>query len=540
MAADLAGTPTSGITVQLCGDAHLGNFGGFAAPGRRMVFDVRDFDETLPGPWEWDVKRLAASTEVAARERSFSAADRADAVHAAVMGYAAAMRRLAGMRTMEVWYSRTEVDTGLREWVRGLRQVTDRAEEAVDDVTTTFVGDVLRTYRPSLTGDRRRLLASYRVVGVARAVGGGAWIVRLLGRDGDDPLVLQLKEAGPSVLEAHLGPYVSDNGARRVVEGQRMIQSATDVLLGWARIDGRDLYVRQLWDAKLSVPIEVLPPPELATYAATCGEALAPGTRTLGRPVRDRGLPGARRALRRRARALRGGVRRPERDSTTPRSRRRSRIPRDEPGASSRRLAGDAGAERVLQPGELLAQTEHIGAVQRRGLAAEQLLRRATAARSGVPSRSRRAVRASSASTSRITEGKYNGATTGRLRIGRRASTRIRSSDVASAPTLRASRARSRRTAARGRAARPAAMSSSARRRRTPAAAKSPAMIPICTAAAASRSASSSVAPARIPAALPVTSAASAAACARSHRMRSSARASGCSPPSIARAAWAA
>ena len=275
MAADLAGTPTSGITVQLCGDAHLGNFGGFAAPGRRMVFDVRDFDETLPGPWEWDVKRLAASTEVAARERSFSAADRGDAVHAAVMGYAAAMRRLAGMRTMEVWYSRTEVDTGLREWGRGLRQVTDRAEEAVDDVTTAFVGDVLRTYRPSLTGDRRRLLASYRVVDVAREVGGSAWIVRLLGRDGDDPLVLQLKEAGPSVLEAHLGPYVSDNGARRVVEGQRMIQSATDVLLGWARIEGRDLYVRQLWDAKLSVPIEVLPPPELATYAATCGEALA-------------------------------------------------------------------------------------------------------------------------------------------------------------------------------------------------------------------------------------------------------------------------
>jgi len=275
MAADLAGTPTSGITVQLCGDAHLGNFGGFAAPGRRTVFDVRDFDETLPGPWEWDVKRLAASTEVAARDRSFAAADRADAVRGAVLGYAGAMRRLAGMRTMEVWYSRTEVDAGLREWVRGLRRVTERSDEACDDVTTAFVRDALRTYRTSLTADRRRLLGSYRVLDVAREVGGGAWIVRLLGRDGDDPLVLQLKEAGPSVLEAHLGRYVSDNGARRVVEGQRMMQSATDVLLGWARTDGRDLYVRQLWDAKLSVPIEVLPPPELATYAATCGEALA-------------------------------------------------------------------------------------------------------------------------------------------------------------------------------------------------------------------------------------------------------------------------
>jgi hypothetical protein len=275
MAADLAGTPTSGITVQLCGDAHLGNFGAFAGPGRRMLFEIGDFDETLPGPWEWDVKRLAASTEVAARERSFSAADRADAVRAAVLGYAAAMRRLAGMRTMDVWCSRTEVDAGLREWVRGLPRVTDRVDEAADDVTTTFVGDALRTYRTSLTADRRRLLASYRVADVACGVDGVAWIVRLLGRDGDDPLVLRLKEAGRSVLEAHLGAYVSDNGARRVVDGQRLMQSADDVLLGWATTDGRDLYVRQLWDARLSVPIEVLPPPELATYAATCGEALA-------------------------------------------------------------------------------------------------------------------------------------------------------------------------------------------------------------------------------------------------------------------------
>jgi|tagenome__1003787_1003787.scaffolds.fasta_scaffold20881154_3 hypothetical protein len=274
MAGDLAGTPTSGITVQLCGDAHLGNFGGFAAPGRRMVFDVADFDETLPGPWEWDVKRLAASTEVAARERSFSAADRADAVRAAVMGYAAAMRRFAGMRTMELWYSRTQVDAGLRAWVRGPRQGTDRAAQAGDEVPTTFIADALRTYRSSLTADRRRLLGSYRVADVAGA-GDLAWIVRLLGRDGDDPLVLKLKEAGQSVLEAHLGPYVTANGARRVVDGQRLMQGAGDVLLGWARSDSRDLYVRQLWDVKLSVPIEVLPPPELAMYAATCGEALA-------------------------------------------------------------------------------------------------------------------------------------------------------------------------------------------------------------------------------------------------------------------------
>jgi len=176
---------------------------------------------------------------------------------------------------MEVWYSRTEVDAGLREWVRGLRRVTERSDEACDDVTTAFVRDALRTYRTSLTADRRRLLGSYRVLDVAREVGGGAWIVRLLGRDGDDPLVLQLKEAGPSVLEAHLGRYVSDNAARRVVDGQRLMQSAGDVLLGWARTGSRDLYVRQLWDAELSVPVEVLPPPQLATYAATCGEALA-------------------------------------------------------------------------------------------------------------------------------------------------------------------------------------------------------------------------------------------------------------------------
>jgi hypothetical protein len=190
------------------------------------------------------------------------------------MGYAAAMRRFAGMRTIELWSSRTQVDAGLRDWVRGLRQVTDRAAEAGDDGATIFAGDALRTYRAGLTADRRRLLASYRVVD-ARNAGGGAWIVRLIGRDGDDPLVLQLKQAGPSVLEAHLGRYVSDNGARRVVDGQRLMQSATDVLLGWARADGRDLYVRQLWDAELSVPIEVLPPPQLATYASTCGDALA-------------------------------------------------------------------------------------------------------------------------------------------------------------------------------------------------------------------------------------------------------------------------
>ncbi len=331
MAADLAGTPTSGITVQLCGDAHLGNFGGFAAPDRRMVFDVNDFDETLPGPWEWDVKRLAASTEVAARDRSFSAADRADAVRAAVLGYAAAMRRFAGMRTIDVWYSRTEVDVRLRDWVDALdrhrrKEVVRRVEKARGkdsmralerlteirdgaprivsdppwvvplgeltedvDAARALVADALRTYRTSLMANRRRLLEAYRGVDIAHkivgvgSVGNLAWIVLLLGRDDDDPLVLQVKEAGPSVLEPHLGGYVSDNPGRRVVDGQRMMQSATDVLLGWARTGteldgrGRDYYVRQLWDAKLSVPIEALPPPELAAYAATCGEALARG-----------------------------------------------------------------------------------------------------------------------------------------------------------------------------------------------------------------------------------------------------------------------
>ncbi len=331
MAADLAGSPASGLTVQLCGDAHVGNFGGFAAPDRRMVFDVNDFDETLPGPWEWDVKRLAASVEVAGRDQDFATADRAAAVRAAVTGYAEAMRRFAGMRTIDVWYSRTEVDTRLPGWVDALdrrrredvqrridkarRKDSTRALERLTEIrdgvprivsdppwvvplgeltpdedvpaAQRLIADALRTYRASLTPDRRRLLASYRGVDMAHkivgvgSVGNLAWIVLLLGRDTDDPLVLQLKEAGPSVLEAHLGPYVAGNGGRRVVDGQRLMQGAGDVLLGWARTgthpDGRarDYYVRQLWDAKLSVPLEILPPGELATYAGTCGEALA-------------------------------------------------------------------------------------------------------------------------------------------------------------------------------------------------------------------------------------------------------------------------
>jgi uncharacterized protein (DUF2252 family) len=331
MAADLAGTPTSGITVQLCGDAHIGNFGGFAAPDRRLVFDVNDFDETLPGPWEWDVKRLAASVDVACRDREFDDDERSTAVRASVTGYQEAMRRFASMRTIDVWYSRTEVDARLSDALDDLdrrrrRDVQRRLEKARhkdstralerltelrdgvprivsdppwvvplgeltvgEDVPAAekLIADALRTYRASLSADRRRLLASYRGVDMAHkivgvgSVGNLAWIVLMLGRDGEDPLVLQLKEAGPSVLEAHLGPYVHDNGGRRVVDGQRLMQGAGDVLLGWARTgthpDGRarDYYVRQLWDAKLSVQLEILPPLELQRYATTCGEALA-------------------------------------------------------------------------------------------------------------------------------------------------------------------------------------------------------------------------------------------------------------------------
>jgi len=327
MAADLATTPTAGLEVQLCGDAHLSNFGVFSAPDRRLVFDCNDFDETCRGPFEWDVKRLAASVEIAGRERGFTEKERRKAVLRAVGSYRTSMRHFAVMRNLDVWYSRLDVEPALevlrsqveehrfqrverdlakargKDSMRALRKLTHEVDGELrivsDPPLITPVEDladageaetqlrlVLDAYRESLTDDRRHLAGSYRYVHAARkvvgvgSVGTRAWIVLLLGKDGNDPLFLQAKEAQASVLEPFVNPSPYRNHGRRVVEGQRLMQAASDVFLGWVATKGLDdqrrcFYVRQLWDGKGSAEVERMSPPGLAIYASLCGETLA-------------------------------------------------------------------------------------------------------------------------------------------------------------------------------------------------------------------------------------------------------------------------
>ncbi len=330
MAADLAGTPRSGFEVQLCGDAHLSNFGAFASPERELVFDVNDFDETLPGPWEWDVKRLAASLAVAGRERGFDRRQRLGIVRATVAEYRKTMRDLATMGNLEVWYQRLDLDAIAKGWAaaasgeeqktfeRGVDKArrkdrmrafsklvreVDGAPRIVSDPPLIvpfdeLVGEAgsvdiearvleaLSSYRDSLDLDRRALLDGYRfvdaafkVVGVG-SVGTRAWIVLMLGRDEQDPLFLQVKEAQHSVLEPYATPCVFANQGERVVQGQRSMQAASDILLGWMKVEGvdgepRDFYVRQLWDWKGSVKVESMDPRALTAYGEVCGVTLA-------------------------------------------------------------------------------------------------------------------------------------------------------------------------------------------------------------------------------------------------------------------------
>lgn len=328
MAADLADTPHSGLRVQLSGDAHLSNFGLYAAPDRQLVFDLNDFDETFPGPWEWDVKRLAASLEIAGRDRGFTEAQRGAAVMRSVSSYRETIRRLAEMSNLDAWYTRIDVaklreigtpastKRGRREFDRtvsraeaktrgrALAKLTETVDgrirfksdppflERLEDIwqpeagSTVAPGEVLAPYRRSLPPDRRRLLESYRPVDIARkvvgvgSVGTRCWIVLLLGRDSGDPLFLQFKEAGPSVLEAHLPGTRERHHGRRVVVGQQLLQAASDIMLGWLTapgIDGRKrhFYGRQLWDEKGSADVGRLDPRMLQTYGALCGAALA-------------------------------------------------------------------------------------------------------------------------------------------------------------------------------------------------------------------------------------------------------------------------
>jgi uncharacterized protein (DUF2252 family) len=331
MAADLAATPRSGLNVQLCGDAHLSNFGVFASPERQMMFDINDFDETLPGPWEWDVKRLAASFEIAGRERGFASSDRRAIVMAGIREYRERLRQAAGMRNLDVWYANIEIGR-LIELVRSevSAKVVKAAEANVAksrtrdsmqafsklthevDGETRIVGDpplivpledvlapgadreqteasmreLIREYRGTLETDRRHLLEEFRYVHAARkvvgvgSVGTRAWILLLLGRDGQDPLFLQAKEAGPSVMERFLGKTEYRTHGQRVVAGQRLMQAASDIFLGWERLTGadgvvRDYYVRQLRDWKGSANVDTMPESAMTVYARMCGATLA-------------------------------------------------------------------------------------------------------------------------------------------------------------------------------------------------------------------------------------------------------------------------
>ena len=335
MAADLAGTPVSGITVQLCGDAHLSNFGVFGTPERQMIFDINDFDETLPGPWEWDVKRMAASFEVMGRFRGFSPDSRNAIVTAGVREYRERMRRAAGMGTLGAWYDQLEVGVMLnlvRQQVRVKRLDKKSARRAEQHVADAYSRDSTRVFAKrtgEVAGELRivadpplivpvedlivsgsewedpaplikKLLNSYRrtlghqghpleefryvhaarkVVGVG-SVGTRCYILLLTGRDEEDPLFLQVKEAQASVLEPYAGRSAYPHHGQRVVMGQRLMQAATDIFLGWQRIKGldgvtRDYYVRQFHDWKGSADVERLRVPGATWYARFCGATLA-------------------------------------------------------------------------------------------------------------------------------------------------------------------------------------------------------------------------------------------------------------------------
>jgi uncharacterized protein (DUF2252 family) len=331
MASDLAATPRSGVTVQCCGDAHLSNFGVFASPERRLVFDLNDFDETLPGPWEWDVKRLAVSMLIAAQSNGYSAKDQARIVLGTLAAYREAMRNFASMGNLAVWYARLEMESVLAEFGSQLKPkmakrtgrelAKARTKDSmsafsklvrVADGEARFVAEpplivpledlvqgaererlfdslhqILRAYRRTLEHDRRGLLERFRLVDFARkvvgvgSVGTRAWIALMLGRNDQDPLILQVKEAEASVMEAPLGASRFKNHGHRVVAGQRLMQASSDIFLGWVRVEagldgkGRDFYVRQLKDWKGSAEIEQMVPRGMTLYGRLCGWTLA-------------------------------------------------------------------------------------------------------------------------------------------------------------------------------------------------------------------------------------------------------------------------
>jgi uncharacterized protein (DUF2252 family) len=332
MAADLASTPTSGLHAQVCGDAHLSNFGVFGSPERRLIFDVNDFDETLPGPWEWDLKRLSASLEIAGRNNGFTDAERRTVVMASARQYRTSMAEYAGMPNLQVWYSHLDIEAEFqkvqslidrkrvkavekdlakaraRDNVQAFAKLTNEEngeprivsdpplivpiEELVphgisrEQVTEELV-QLIRRYRGTLETDRRYLLEQFRFVHLARkvvgvgSVGTRAWIGLFLGRDNQDPLFLQMKEAQESVLERFVGKSAYPNHGQRVVAGQRLMQATSDIFLGWDRVSSgldrqpRDFYLRQLRDMKGSAEVETMIPGGMEVYARICAQTLA-------------------------------------------------------------------------------------------------------------------------------------------------------------------------------------------------------------------------------------------------------------------------
>jgi uncharacterized protein (DUF2252 family) len=332
MASDLATTPVTGLAVQACGDAHLSNFGIFGSPERALVFDVNDFDETLPGPWEWDVKRLAASMEIAARDNGFSGKDRRQIVTTAVAKYRQAMRDFAHMTNLDVWYARADVERLQSEFqsqldkrqrkVLGKGLAKARTRDSMQEVAKlcdmtggrpriisdpplivpiddylprqvdrkAFIAqitDLISKYGRTLETDRRHLLDEFEFADMARkvvgvgSVGTRCWIVLMFGRDEADPLFLQVKEAEESVLSHFVGASKYPNQGQRVVAGQRLMQASSDIFLGWQRneagLDGRqrDFYLRQLRDWKFSIDIQAMIPRGMQIYGQLCGWTLA-------------------------------------------------------------------------------------------------------------------------------------------------------------------------------------------------------------------------------------------------------------------------
>jgi uncharacterized protein (DUF2252 family) len=331
MASDLAGTPTTGFQVQCCGDAHLSNFGLYASPERRLVFDINDFDETLPGPWEWDVKRLAASMLIAARNSEFRPGVQERIVLETVRAYRTRMRQFATMRNADVWYTHFEIERLLprlrarisREMRRKLDRLVAKAvtrdslqaysklavvvdgEERIvsrpplivrlDDLADAaerhrlrdHLEQLLAEYGTTLPHHSRAFLRQFRLADVARkvvgvgSVGTEAWIALLLGRDGADPLFLQFKQAQASVLEGFVAPSAYRNAGERVVAGQRIMQASSDILLGWLHVPDSvsrrptDYYVRQLRDWKGSVVVENMDDDAMTVYGRLCADTLA-------------------------------------------------------------------------------------------------------------------------------------------------------------------------------------------------------------------------------------------------------------------------